>query len=144
MSELLTARKRPCSSCPYRRDVPSGIWAASEYKKLPAYDKDVPDQAMAGATRLFHCHQQPEHLCAGWVGCHDMHHMLACRLHWRQIALSVYDYVSPVPLFGSGAEAAAHGMRDIEDPSPEAQDKVDRLLRLRRIREATEGRKEET
>ena len=30
--------KSPCGSCPYRQDVPSGVWAASEYEKLPAYD----------------------------------------------------------------------------------------------------------
>ena len=44
---------RPCDSCPYRQDVPSGIWAASEYAKLPAYDAPT----CAQSARLFLCHQ---------------------------------------------------------------------------------------
>ena len=125
-------RPRPCSSCPYRRDVPSGVWSASEYDKLPGYDGDIPEQVEAGALGLFHCHQAPETLCAGWVGCHDMANNLAMRLHGRRQGVdpAVYDYVSPVPLFASGAEAAAHGKRDLDDPSPEARAKVARLLRL--------------
>ena len=27
-------RSQPCSSCPYRKDVPSGVWAHHEYEKL--------------------------------------------------------------------------------------------------------------
>jgi hypothetical protein len=57
---VITVRKRPCPTCPYRRDVPSGIWQASEYSKLPRYDNDVPDQLAAGATGLFYCHSAPD------------------------------------------------------------------------------------
>lgn len=28
--------KVPCGTCPYRRDVPAGIWHGEEYAKLPA------------------------------------------------------------------------------------------------------------
>jgi hypothetical protein len=118
---LITVRPRPCPTCPYRRDVPSGVWAAIEYEKLPLYDGDTGEQAEAMAFSLFHCHSSPRRLCAGWVGCHDMDENLAMRLHHRTVDPAVYDYQCPVPLFGSGAEAAAHGMRDLEDPSPEAQ-----------------------
>lgn len=138
MAEKTTVRKRPCSSCPYRRDVPSGIWAASEYGKLPGYDGTTEDQLVAGATGLFHCHQQPENLCAGWTGCHDMAESLAVRLNWRRLSPDIYLYESPVPLFGSGAEAAAHGMRDIGNPGPETERKIGQLLRLQRIREGNE------
>ncbi|WP_336794377.1 DUF6283 family protein [Gordonia malaquae] len=44
---------RPCESCPYRRDVPSGVWAESEYEKLRAYDAPTGEQPV----RLFLCHQ---------------------------------------------------------------------------------------
>ncbi|MCC9181145.1 DUF6283 family protein [Mycolicibacterium mageritense] len=62
---------RPCASCPYRRDAPSGIWDASEYRKLPAYDGEAQDQPL----NLFVCHQtngdDPNaRLCGGWVACH--------------------------------------------------------------------------
>jgi len=33
-----------------------------------------------------------------------------------------------VPLFGSGAEAADHGQRDIDDPPPETTAKAEKLL----------------
>ena len=125
-------RAKPCSSCPYRCDVPSGIWAESEYDKLPGYDGDTGQQIIAGATGLFCCHQTPDFLCAGWVGCHDMRHAAAVRLHWREIGNmgALLNYVSPVPLFSSGAEAALHGMRDLAHPSSEARAKIDQLLRI--------------
>ncbi|MGW4372017.1 DUF6283 family protein [Nocardia takedensis] len=66
--------------CPYRRDVPSGIWDHTEYRKLRAYDNELPDQPAA----LFQSHQQDagddrRRMCAGWVGCHGPT-LLALRL----------------------------------------------------------------
>lgn len=40
---------------------------------------------------------------------------------------AVYGYESPVPLFDSGAEAAAHGMRDISAPGETAGKKIEQL-----------------
>lgn len=118
----LAPRPRPCPTCPYRRDVPPGVWAEEEYAKLERYDGDVPDHVEAGAFGLFHCHTTPEFLCSGWVGCHDMNNMLAVRLHWRDLDTgTVQGYVSPVPLFGSGAEAAAHGRSGITGDTRAAQ-----------------------
>lgn len=122
-------RARPCSSCPYRRDVPSGIWDQAEYDKLPRFDGDVPDQIEAEALSLFHCHSTPDYLCAGWVGCHDMENNLAVRLKSRRVDPEIYDYESPVPLFASGREAADHGMRDIQEPGSEAYAKMMKLRR---------------
>jgi hypothetical protein len=128
---MTAPRARPCSSCPYRRDVPSGLWDAAEYARLRRYDGDTGEQAAAGAFGLFHCHQQPRHLCAGWVGCHDMHHNLAVRIHAAGLDLgAVIGYESPVPLFASGAEAAAHGERDIANPGPAARRKIRQLIGL--------------
>lgn len=138
---LQGVRRTPCASCPYRRDVPSGIWEAAEYRKLRSYDGDVPEQAMARATGLFYCRQLTDELCAGWVGCHDMENSLAMRMHHQLTdAEAVLDYVSPVPLFSSGAEAAAHGMRDIGNPGPEARRLIEkiRLIRERRAPETEE------
>lgn len=133
---MITVRKRPCPSCPYRCDAPSGIWAAEEYDKLPAYDGDVPEQVMARATGLFHCHSQQEKLCAGWVGCHDMTQSFAIRFNSRDVDPAVFDYVSPVPLFGSGAEAAEHGKRDLSKPGAEARRKIGQLLRMQAAKDA--------
>ena len=141
MAALLVPRKRPCSSCPYRRDVPSGIWSADEYAKLVKFDGDVPEQAAAGAFGVFLCHQRDGSLCAGWVGCHDMANNLAVRMGHRDLDVdAVLSYVSPLPLFGSGREAAEHGMRDIASPGPAAQRKARQLLRLRASRERADDR----
>jgi hypothetical protein len=117
--------KAPCGTCPYRRDVPSGVWHPREYAKLLRYDGETGDQLMNGATGLFFCHQQDGRLCAGWVGCHDTQHLLALRL--SPVAPETFTYESPVPLFGSGAEAAAHGLARVDDPDAKARRAIAKL-----------------
>lgn len=113
---------RACESCPYRRDAPSGVWDASEYEKLLAYDLDTAYQP----TALFLCHQNSAgddraRLCAGWVGCHGVE-LLALRLAGAQGEMTesdlraAFDYRSPVALFTSGEAAAEHGLKNIENP----------------------------
>lgn len=129
---------RPCASCPYRQDAPSGVWAASEYAKLPAYDEPT----YAQPARLFLCHQHDRgddraRVCAGWAGCHDGDHLLALRVAVAsgeitvEAADAIRDYVSPVPLFASGAEAAAHGVREIRSPGPDACTTIGKISRHR-------------
>jgi hypothetical protein len=129
---VYTVSKTPCKSCPYRRDVPSGVWAEAEYDKLPPYDGDVPEQLDADAGGLFMCHQQDGKLCAGWVGCHGARNLLAMRLSASAIERSVWTYRSPVPLFKSGAAASAHGKRAMRRPGPKAKLMIRRLMRSRR------------
>lgn len=120
---------RPCGSCPYRQDVPSGVWHESEYAKLPPYDRPTYEQPLAA----FACHQQDGRLCAGWVGCHDASELLALRLPFHGLSEEemeeVYEYESPVPLFSSGQEAADHGMRDYGSPDERADRTRSRLLK---------------
>lgn len=124
---------RPCTSCPYRCDVPSGIWAASEYAKLLTYDQPTFDQPGG----LFLCHQNPagsEHdrLCAGWVACHgDQLLGLRMAISMGHLEESVLDYVTDVAVFASAAEAVAHGCRDIERPSAEASEAVRKIAARR-------------
>lgn len=129
MTDLPRPGKAPCGTCPYRRDVPAGIWHPSEYAKLPNYDGETFEQVVKGAGSLFFCHQQDDHLCAGWVGCHDMHHSFAARLN--PLAPETFDYVSPVPLFSSGAEAAEHGMSGIIEPDVRARKAIKKLSERR-------------
>lgn len=128
MSVLPCPSKAPCGTCPYRRDVPSGVWAAEEYHKLPRYDNETWAQPMA----LFFCHQNDGHLCAGWVGSHDTDHLLSMRMH--QVAPETFDYVSPIPLFASGADAARHGLADVDRPSAPALTAIGKLERKRASR----------
>lgn len=123
----------PCGSCPYRRDVPSGVWDESEYEKLPRYDGDTFEQPPS----VFMCHQQNGRLCSGWVGCHDMYHNFGLRIAVLDERITpddltvVVEYTTGVPLFASGAEAAAHGMTAVESPPPEATKVIDKLNRKR-------------
>lgn len=137
MSSLLTCAERPCSTCPYRLDLPSGVWDAEEYAKLPLYDGEMAEQALAGATRPFDCHHKPhELLCAGWVGTHGAENLLALRIlavrgDAGDLDPAVWSHEPAVPLFASGADAAAHGLRDIEAPGPEALAAIARVARSR-------------
>jgi hypothetical protein len=127
--DLPRPAKVPCGSCPYRRDVPSAVWDASEYRKLPEYDGPT----WAQKPSLFLCHQQDGHLCAGWLACHGTDDLLALR--FNAVHESAYNYQSPVPVFSSGAEACKHGMKDIDDPSAESR-RVVASLTQKRLRKA--------
>ncbi|MFJ7305309.1 DUF6283 family protein [Streptomyces sp. NPDC099088] len=128
---------RPCESCPYRRDVPSGVWAAEEYDKLVRYDAETGEQPAA----MFQCHQadgasQEGRACAGWASCHG-EDLLAPRLALIDGRIdsatfeAISGYVSPVPVFASGAEAAAHGRTGIHEPGPDADRLIAKILRSR-------------
>jgi hypothetical protein len=129
---------RPCTSCPYRRDVPSGVWHASEYAKLPRYDAETGAQPRG----LFQCHQNDSddsrrRICAGWAGCHDGDELLALRLAVifgrisQETAQATVNYQSPIPLFESGAEAAMHGVRGINAPDSGALQAIEKIRRVR-------------
>ena len=113
MSEI---RSQPCRACPYRQDVPSGVWSAAEYDKLPPYDAITPEQPF----ETFACHATPEHYCHGWAVVHTNrgreHDLIALRVFAPGISIPA----ASVPLFDSGQEACDHGKRDIEHPSDEA------------------------
>jgi len=136
VSEPACVRKTPCASCPYRRGVPSGVWAASEYAKLEKYDGEIYEQVGNQAGGLFFCHSDNQDLCAGWVGHRkDPVDLLALRLALSdgRVDLSAIDYRTDVPLFESGKEAAAHGIADIRNPSTEAQKVIEKITRPRRL-----------
>lgn len=133
----MTARppaSRPCGSCPYRRDVPSGVWADEEYDKLPRYDVEIGYQPPSA----FYCHQQNGRLCAGWVGCHDMNESLGLRIGEvsghipPDVVDAALDYTTDVPLWESGAAAAAHGKAEIEVPGTAARRVIDKLHKRER------------
>ena len=63
--------------------------------------------------------QRDGNLCAGWLACHDTHHLLALRV--AHAGPEILNYSTTVPVFSSGAEARAHGMKDIEQPQAAAR-----------------------
>ena len=123
--------KNPCGSCPYRRDSPSGLWSIGHYALLMEFDKETFDQP----TSVFGCHQNNGHLCSGSVGTHDMDQNLGMRLAVRSGDVSeetmdaCLNYVTEVPLFESGKEAALHGFRDMADPSERTRKIATKLVK---------------
>jgi hypothetical protein len=119
----------PCGSCPYRRDVPSGIWAPHEYDKLLQYDGETWEQSPA----VFLCHQRNGRICAGWLACHDPQELLALRMD-PDIDPSAFAYKTKVPVFSSGAQARAHGLREYKRPGARASKMMGGLLKLRGVK----------
>lgn len=136
---MLAPAKRPCGTCPYRRDVPSGVWDEEEYEKLPEFDRST----QAQPPSVFMCHQQDGHLCAGWAGCHDMDNSLGLRMAAVMGRITpeefdkTLDYVSPVPLFETGQQAAEHGRAAIDAPDPKARKAIATLTRKRAAKKGT-------
>ncbi|MDX3538472.1 DUF6283 family protein [Streptomyces sp. MB09-01] len=137
-SSIRPPAPRPCESCPYRRDVPAGIWASEEYDKLRTYDADTPDQP----PRIFQCHQSDtgndsRRICAGWAGCHDSDNLLALRMAVLDGRIdpathqAVADYTSPVPLFLSGSDAADHGQKGLTTPTENARRMIEKISHTR-------------
>lgn len=128
VSEKLRPRKTPCASCPYRKDVPAGVWHRSEYEKLPPYDRDTGSQP----PNLFMCHQQDGNLCAGWCAVHgDESLALRMGVSFGQVDPSAIEYTTDVPLHPSGKAAAEHGMKDYRQPSERAQETIEKIVRKR-------------
>lgn len=118
----LAPRPTPCRSCPYRTDVPSGVWHADEYRKLAEYDRETWEQPVG----VFLCHCGGGTVCRGWLDCHDKRELLALRL----CRTPLFDVpLSGVPVFASGTEAMVHGLRDVAAPGDQAKGVIERLHR---------------
>jgi hypothetical protein len=142
MSTTIGCLPVPCVTCPYRKDVPSGVWHRDEYQKLVAYDAETAAQPAA----LFMCHQQHGGLCTGWVQSHAARDhrfdLLALRLHSfsdrvdvKQIS-NVARSVPAVALFRTGAAAMRHGLKRISNPGRKAVEAIASIVRKRRRKES--------
>lgn len=80
------------------------------------------------------CHLDGEkHVCAGWLGHAEPSELLAVRIGIIRGDLhpACAEYETDVPLFESGAAAAAHGTRDIYAPSEAAVSTIEKVTRAR-------------
>ena len=129
MSSPARPRPTPCASCPYRDNAPSGVWHEDEYAKLERYDGDIAQQS---AQAVFACHQGSGEVCSGWLGHRDPTELLAVRLALIEgrIDPSCAQYRTSVPLFESGAAAAAHGVRDISAPAARARSAIEKIVKV--------------
>jgi hypothetical protein len=131
---VTAVRPRPCTYCPYKRSTPSGVWSHEDYEKLRPYDRDTWDQPTNG----FSCHVSPHEYCCGWAATHSNraheYELLALRIRWPDHGIPDVD---DIDLFASGNEAADHGQADLDQPSPDAVDAINNLIRRHgRLRDA--------
>lgn len=137
MTTPLRTPNTPCASCPYRTDVPSGVWHYDEYEKLRAYDEDPndPDKAIAAIGQVFLCHQPIEDaqaVCRGWAEVH--YDTPAVRMTMLTGTIDPETLREPPPgieFFPSGAAAADHGQAEIDAPGVKAHDAITKVEALR-------------
>lgn len=125
MSEPLHVAPLPCTTCPYRRDTPPGIWHPDEYAKLPLYD----DRPILAA---FLCHQSTATgkptICRGWLSVHSESPAVRLALILGTVTPEQVYADVPVKLYASGTEAATAGMAGVEHPDASARTAIDRLI----------------
>lgn len=134
--EPLHMMPTPCTTCPYRRDVPSGIWAREEYEKLPLYDRR-PDGGI-GPLMTFHCHQEPQigkpTVCRGWLSvhldCHAVRIAYFTGLLTKEQLASIPREIEP-GLYRSGREACRAGLKGIRRPGKKARAAIEKLAARR-------------
>jgi hypothetical protein len=132
MTQELKINRAPCTSCPYRKDVPSGIWVKEEYDKILPYDGEMWVQPRG----VFLCHQNDGSLCRGWLDCHG-DNLLAVRLLCSRgdatsaAMIKALDEGPAVAVFNSAADASKHGRKAIRKPGKRAQVLMDSITRKR-------------
>lgn len=127
MSTPLVCPPTPCSTCPYRRDTPAGIWHPDEYRKLAGYDRDHPFPALA----TFHCHQEmttgKPTMCRGWLAVHGDIPAVRIAVIRGEIPAEDVDRPVSVPLYASGREACAAGLKGVRRPGKAARVAIAKL-----------------
>ncbi len=137
MTEPLYMAPTPCTTCPYRRDTPSGIWDRIEYEKLPAYD----ERGFGGAPMVtFHCHQEAEigkpTVCRGWLSVHP--DCIAVRMA-RFSGLITKEQMAEIPikpdpaLYSSGTQAMRAGIKGIKRPKAKAVAAIRKLVKRKGV-----------
>lgn len=128
----LAPRKTPCATCPYRKNVPQGIWDWEEYSKLERYDAETGEQP----PNLFMCHQGEGDICMGWWSCGGQpFEMLAARLAVirGEIDLEELDNITSVPLHETHTAAAGHGYGGVNNPDARARRAIDKIVAKRNL-----------
>ena len=100
------APRRPCAECPWRKDVPTGHFAAERFKALAETAYDL-------STRIFACHKSAEEhptICAGFLS-RGADHNLTVRVAYGRGELKQADRTGDLPLYDDyRAMAVANGV----------------------------------
>lgn len=128
----MNCAKVPCSSCPYRKDTPPGVWAAEEYQKLTAFS---PADGQVPALGIFLCHQTNatgvETICRGWLSVERDSVAVRLALIRGQVTVGQVEAAVGVPLYPDGATAARVGLGGVKRPGLPARRMSARLLKKR-------------
>jgi hypothetical protein len=62
---MLFETKKPCASCPYRKDATPGMWDPYEFQNLKRQDRNELGGAMFGCHK-FRNKPETASVCAGW------------------------------------------------------------------------------
>lgn len=103
---------KPCTECPWRKDVAPGQFAPERFRHLAATAYDM-------SNIQFACHKSPEggeFGCAGFV-LRGAAHNLGARLAARAGRLRLAEVTSPYPLHASYRDMAIANGVGPEDPS---------------------------
>jgi len=126
MNSPLRVDARPCPTCPYRTDCPSGLWAATEYEKLKAFDE------MPGRIATFLCHQSnatgTPTVCRGWAITHGDGAAVRIALAIGELPPHAVE-PTDIELWPTGRAAAEHGLAELAEPGPAARAKMASLAR---------------
>lgn len=126
MADSLKTLRKPCTSCPYRKDHPPGVWAKEEYEKLRDYDDNT-------AYGIFLCHQTNASgvptACKGWTTVAQ--DSVAVRMGIAKGTLDPKEVYADcgVELHASGNAAADAGEAKIKRPPREAKAMINRLIK---------------
>ncbi|KKM86854.1 hypothetical protein LCGC14_1274800 [marine sediment metagenome] len=132
-AKRLKVPPQACTTCPYRRDTPPGIWAPKEYERLRNYDAQIHELANPiDGLKIFHCHQesitnQPT-ICRGWLSVHREAAAVGLAISLGAIGPEDVPINSEQLYYATGNEAADAGLAGVGDPNDEAQRAIDRLL----------------
>jgi len=115
-------QKKPCASCPFRKDATRAMWVPGHYQML--LDGDQPFGHLFGCHK--YRHQEQKHYCAGWMldqrerGFPNL--TLRLDLVSREVAVEVIDayHDGGHELFESIEELAAYN----GVPVPEGDERV--------------------
>lgn len=120
----LIVAPNPCSSCPYVRSTPPGVWDPTEYVKLAGYDADP------CLLPVFRCHETrggDPAVCKGWLVVHRDSVSVRLGILTGQLSASDRPHEPDPTLYESGTEACIEGMRGVKRPSRKAREVVAKI-----------------
>lgn len=125
-----TVPKEPCGSCPYRKDVPAGVWHPEEYTKLSGFTPKDPRSVPAMGTFLCHNHEEKDRvLCRGWTFVERESPAVKLLVYLGRVEPDDVCQTPRTPLFETGQEAALHGLSGVKKPTKAARRLQDKITR---------------